>query len=148
MNDHLVTTTRTAAGAPVPAHAKTDFNRVGNNARFIERREAPAMKPHSAVRAPTSSRVPLARLSASGLNDTRRGKELKKCPPPRVPVSNIPKGRVLLSQPLAVDPASVGLVNPTRENSVTSPLPCPLPALAPAARSFPPSSACKKKNRV
>jgi len=143
VNDHLVTTTRTAAGAPVPAHAKTDLSRVGNNARLNERRGAPAMKTYSAVRAPTSSRKPLARLSAGGLNDTGRGKELKN-PPPCDPVSNIPKGRVLLSQPLAVDAASVGLVNPTRENSVTSPLPCPLPALAPAARSFPPSSACKK----
>jgi len=45
VNDHLVTTTRTAAGAPVPAHAKTDPNRVGNNARLNKRRGAPAMKP-------------------------------------------------------------------------------------------------------
>jgi len=138
VNDHLVTTTRTAAGAPVPAHAKTDLSRVGNNARLNERRGAPAMKTYSAVRAPTSSRKPLARLSAGGLNDTGRGKELKN-PPPCDPVSNIPKGRVWLSQPLAVDAASIRLVSPSRENSVTSPLPCPLPA--PAARSCPPSSA-------
>ena len=95
VNDHLVTTTRTAAGAPVPAHAKTDLSRVGNNARLNERRGAPAMKTYSAVRAPTSSRKPLARLSAGALNDTGRGKELKN-PPPCDPVSNIPKGRVLL----------------------------------------------------